>query len=550
MKIPGNFDRWMFNYKEGNLSQEEINYFESNMLNNPMHSEDVEAWNSAYIRNSQFQYGNSGALIQKSFFEKYGKIAALLLLLISSVGISSFLFIKNDNYSKLYAPRIGNGFELNKTTGNLNNEVFEFDQTLSHTNKRNSDFIISNNQRTSNLLFADNNENLIVEEDVIISDDYSNSIYINYNSSNPEANYSAKKIALNKVSGLSDIHSGSYNANPNYKSSKKSTIKKEKNTVTKSSLIAYKLKKIYHKIENLTGYKVALVNLRDPDLLIPNNNLLNFNPGFTGGNGGFRIGADYRSQWIGQKTKGQTANFYFDTYSKSLRGGVGMGVKYSDYNWGRFQNIVASLFYSPKFVLNKHMVFEPGIKLSMGRMSVNNNISSADKFIEVDRGRVLPIDNSTFTSKTSMWYKDFGLGFVLNTDWLYLGASIDNISMHNEAIYNVKTDETVTSLRKITGIVGFDFQSKDRKTLLSPALIYYQMGTKKEAWASLTTQFNWLTVGASYSSNNEYAASVGMKFKSFRLNYQIDKVESEFLSKSFVSHNIGIKFNTKNKAIR
>ena len=95
------------------------------------------------------------------------------------------------------------------------------------------------------------------------------------------------------------------------------------------------------------------------------------------------------------------------------------------------------------------------------------------------------------------------------------------------------------SPRLITGVLGFDYQSRNKRTTLSPFLTYYQHGTKKEAWAGATAQFNWLTIGASYSSNSEYAASVGLKFKSFKLIYQVDTIESEFLQESFVSHNIG-----------
>ena len=84
MRIPGNFDRWMFNYKEGNLSPEEVDYFESFMLNNPDYAADADAWDNAYVRQEDVEYHNADLLLkEKGAFHNWRNWAAILILFIS-----------------------------------------------------------------------------------------------------------------------------------------------------------------------------------------------------------------------------------------------------------------------------------------------------------------------------------------------------------------------------------------------------------------------------------------------------------------------------------
>ena len=65
MKIPRNFDRWMFDYKEGNLSQSEMDYLDSVIEQNPQHSADVEAWDNAYVTSKTTTYPNCRVFIHR-----------------------------------------------------------------------------------------------------------------------------------------------------------------------------------------------------------------------------------------------------------------------------------------------------------------------------------------------------------------------------------------------------------------------------------------------------------------------------------------------------
>ncbi len=558
MRIPGNFDRWMFNYKEGNLSPEEKNYFESFMLNDAQYEEDIDAWDNAYIRNSDFKYKNVAALQKDSFFKRYGKWAALLLLFISSAGVLAYWAGTSDNY--LYSSRgtdanpvftssfVESGFDGLIATQSISGQ----NAAQQTTSAGQASQVVNNSGVSGAIVSFSGNDQIVGESPTLSQDDMGlweegdGEIRINRNSVTV-SDYSQLAIEQGKVDNSSSKYSGGFSRNPLFVKTKSVNIVKLK----RGNILKYKLKRFYNKIERRSGYPLALVNLKDPELIIPDRNLLAFNPGFTGGSRGFRIGMDYRNQWLGKDVNSQNSTIYFDNYMPTLKSGVGASIKYSDYNYGSFQNYVASLFYSFKFELGKNVIFEPGVKLSMGMTSTNSEKVTPGSFIEMDRGRVLPTyENGNQSGANNLWYKDYGVGFVINAGRFYVGANADNIAQHDQTVYTADEKQVLRSPRLYTAVAGFDFQSRDKKRLLSPVLSYYQFGQKKEAWVGATAQLNWFTIGASYSTNNEYAASVGLKFKSFRLNYQMDYLESEFLQKSFVSHNIGIRFSAKNKTTR
>jgi len=62
MKITENFDRWMFDYKEGNLSGSEMEAFENFLIQNPEFEVDADAWDQAFVTNENIAYPYAKAL--------------------------------------------------------------------------------------------------------------------------------------------------------------------------------------------------------------------------------------------------------------------------------------------------------------------------------------------------------------------------------------------------------------------------------------------------------------------------------------------------------
>ena len=98
---------------------------------------------------------------------------------------------------------------------------------------------------------------------------------------------------------------------------------------------------------------------------------------------------------------------------------------------------------------------------------------------------------------------------------------------------------------KKTAIIGADWEDKDIKMGLSPYIAWENQDRRNEFWGGATYRLHWLTVGGAYSTNKEWTASAGIKFKNFKLSYQYDMTASQLQPEAGLigSHNIGIRFN-------
>jgi len=530
----------MFDYKEGNLSSSEMDYFENFMVENPQLNADIDAWNNSYVPNQETVYPGM-ANLQKSnkFTGWYGWAASVTLLFLVSVG---GYFITDGSHSNLYTLRDidFNGIQTPKT-------VSTFKVNLNHTNsatlnQQTASFTNLNSSTNYNNIESGNNNQFTVGSSKNNSEFNPNQTnHQNYKEFllNEEINKIESNSARNKQS-----YSASYQLNPSFKVGKPKFNVRSK---SKYGTLGYKIKKVIRKIEKMSGYPVGLTNLKDPDLLIPNSNLLDFNAGFVGGFGAPRLEMRYRNQWLGHQNNLQSSIVSFDTYSKSLRGGLGVVLNSNNFNNGAFTDNRISLFYSPKFAVNSKIYFEPSIKMTLGLMTMNTSKISANSALEVERGRVI----NTFPANdlpiaNNLWYKDYGLGFILNTDKFYLGFQADNLAKHKQSVYG----ENITASVAYSAIIGMDYQSRNKKMTLSPFVSYYNNSIQNEIWGGINMKYQSFTFGGSYSNQNEFSTSFGLKFKTFKLIYQYDRTKSYLADELISSHTLGIRINTKRKKLR
>jgi type IX secretion system PorP/SprF family membrane protein len=294
-----------------------------------------------------------------------------------------------------------------------------------------------------------------------------------------------------------------------------------------------------------------LANLKDPELILPQNTLLAFNPSFTGGLLKSRFEMNYRNQWTGTNQASQELNISYDNYSYGLRGGVGVLVNAQDYGMGQFGDYNLSLLYSPKLVVNRYTTIEPSVKLTMGSLIANGSNLTPDSDFEMDRGRVLQVGSSNQLNGVSrQWYKDYGLGIMLNTKWFYAGFNADNLNGHYENVYGNDLSSPTKTPIKLSAVIGTDYPSKKKTMILSPFLAYQQSGAQPEFWGGLNYRQGFFMIGGAMSTKQEFTASVGMKFKGFKMVYHYDYTESLLTQNRMGSHNIGVRFNAKSKTQR
>lgn len=584
MNIPENFDRWMFDYNEGNLSGAEMEAFENFMIQNPQFDVDADAWNQAFVANEEFVYPNASALQKdrKVAAAWYGwSAAAIIAILLGSVYFlapsTTELSTKQNSSTVetekqlLHSTLTQSDLNEDEIKANLLNSLNQFNTSNSGVMAENSvNNVLQNpsvgvNNSNSNGSDPSNNQTVIYNGGTNLVDNVNGStstddqalIAMNDNvdnsvtSNGTSVNNDALIQEINKFD--SELNNSKYQGNPAISESEFDFSKKESYD---HSSWQNKVKKVYRKIERMFDYPVGITNLRDPELLLPNSNIVAFNPAFTGGMLSPRFELNYRNQWLGSDMNSQQMSLSFDNYIYQMRGGIGITLNAKDYGLGKMGDYSVNLTYSPKILLNKDVVFEPAVKLTMGALNVNGDALESNTAFEIDRGQVFTSpEQGTLTGNQQMFYKDFGLGFVLNTKWFYAGFSADNLSKHYAQVFNEEGSTTpMLTPIQYSGIVGFDYEAKrrpkDKPLSFSPFVAYQQFGTRKELWAGSNFRFNSFTFGGSISQKKDFTASVGMKFERFKLVYHYDHTHSAVLDKQIGSHNIGIRINGRTKKSR
>ena len=80
MNIHDNFDRWMFDYMEGNLSSGEIEVFEQFLAQNPGFEPDADAWQNSVIPTENVIYTNQEKLQRKKKYAGWYSWSAAAIL--------------------------------------------------------------------------------------------------------------------------------------------------------------------------------------------------------------------------------------------------------------------------------------------------------------------------------------------------------------------------------------------------------------------------------------------------------------------------------------
>ena len=563
MNIPENFDRWMFDYKEGNLSGAETEAFESFLIQNPQFEADADAWNNAFVQNEEFTYAGASSL------KKDRKVAALWIgwsaasaaLVTLLIGIT-YLYT-NTTTQESFAKDLSANTNPENKIASYSNSIVDYKSALTNEEQ------MTNNLHTFN-------------EGVVASNALGLNNQLQHRLNNP-SNNSANAIAANTV-GQGNGVNGSNQAELNLPTegfANAASLKQELDKFNEDEFASKyqdnpevtelgfdvgkggsynfsswqnKLKRAIRKIEKAFDVPPTnLTNLRDPEMLVPNTSILAFNPGFAGGLGAPRFEVNYRNQWLGEGQNSQQMTIGFDTYSRRMRGGVGVVANVKDYQYGQFTDYNMSLIYSPKILLGKNVVFEPAIKLTMGVLNANGNTLAPDSQFELDRDRLLNTPAAPqMEGNQKLWYKDYSAGFMINTNKFYAGFAASNLNRHFENVYNTEGFATPTSTPlALNAIAGLDFENDpvNGKKIISasPFVAYQQYGNRQEIWGGLNFRFHAFTLGGSMSHKKDFTASIGMKFEKFKLIYQYDHTYSTLMDGQFGSHNIGIRFNGSTK---
>ncbi len=552
-----NIDRWLFELMEGNLSPEQIAQLEAFLLKHPELDVDRDMWELSKIQEQEVEYPHRQQLMKRRPVGLYMSLGFASMALMVGLGFYSFF----GDFSDLTQSGLSYA-DSNLSAG-------EHEQlTIPSVNKQHKSGSIGSQAGNTNGSFSTQNNN----QDAIVASNMPFAAVSPFDGMNINPlngnNAADGMLAQNLPEGLND--QTIWNSNAIYKNEKvlKTQKAKELNYSRKERAILYssvnagpgqrfekteyklsfsaKLSRMGRKVQRMLDNPVALKNMKDPHYHVPGMQATDINFGSVGTLLSTRFQTLSRAQWLGENNQQFTNRLMIDGYSYGMRGGFGFQFDHNYYGDGMIQNYTAALIYSPKFSVSRNIVVEPSVRFKMGTKNLDWDKVNNGEEVEYDRmnthsfaaGFGEPVGNQ-------LWYKDLGLGLMVNTKWFFIGVQGDNLFQHYDNIYQYDPQNPRRAGKHYVATIGTDYQSSRENLTLSPYAVFQQQEKLSEGWLGFNMKYHWITLGGAISSNLEPAASLGVKLDRFMITYNADYTQSDMLQKSALSHQLSIRFLSK-----
>lgn len=545
-----NIDLWLFELAEGNLNPQQVEELRIFLLSHPELDVEKDVWEMAKVQPvSNNTFPNTASLEKKEpkrIYYAIGSVAAMLLLF---VGCYQF-------YGDIQAPAqlASNDSEVVKV------QKGESEANNQKTYRSSESGTSSGSTSIAGVSTQLSNDEFLQSDAVqaLISQTFSpTSLFIQ----EERIGMRNALLAMNEVkvvnSAVQELRRkefeklNTYPAEPIAEENYTKARRVEKKTlnlpaVTSSSeykeTFRMKYKKALKNLERMFDNPIALKNYRDPHYHVPGKMANEINFSATGTMLRTKVQTLSRMQWYGEENELLMNTVGVDGYVYGMRGGVGMQIKNSIYNGGGLNAYEAAFTYSPKLSVNHFISVEPSVRFKMGMKSLNKNRMQGATAVEMDRGNMIEYQTP---QGSNLWYRDLGLGLMVNTKWFFAGAQVDNLFGHKDNMYGGSIADPRRAGKEFIATAGVDWESRKENMTLSPYVVYMNKEQMSDVWLGVNYRLNWLTVGGAISDKMEPAASLGVKFDRFSLVYNADYLKSALTGKQMLSHQLSVRIMSK-----
>ena len=541
-----NIDLWLFELEEGNLSSSQIQQLELFLMQHPELDVDRNVWEMAKVEANEIIFPSSVSLIKSRDFGwfYFASVASIFLLLFSIPSISNSFssesliqISKNNTQSSLMMRLLENEIEIIRNTEISKKNNSNNDSEIRRTSGVMEDYS-NNEQRITN---GNNQSGIIIDPNITSYEGGSENVVHSLNNELPF--YSSMNEDISNEDGFTNSHS--LNENGLSVLTETATVflsdfKRKKNKQTIS--FQKKLKGFARKVERMANNPVALKNYRDADFHIPGLLINDVNFSSTGTMLSTRFQAMSRIQWLGEDNEQFMNKIALDGYSNMMKGGVGVQLSHSTYGNGGINVSNVAVTYSPKLSLTKTVTFEPSVRFKMGKKILNFDKMENMNHVEIGRQNMQDFyPQGQSPSGKGLWYKDLGVGLMVNTEWFFVSAQLDNLFRHKDNIYENDIDNPKRADFYYSFTAGTDWVSQNKKMSFSPYFVFQKNEKLSEAWIGANYRLNWLTIGAGVSSLMDPIASLGVKFKHFSVQYTADYLSSDMTHDRAISHQVTLR---------
>lgn len=510
-------------------------------------SVDSRSDNSKFIK--QFESKGNNVFIRKAINQNFKGLSNTIAVNISNSDNSSIdgLFAPQNTNNEYESDSIGENFP-----------------TVSHLNSGAE--YVENNQENSSIEESSSKENSTKHTDARQTTVENLENWSTKAIENQEFELSLSSIDLkstNNSSSENELSQGKNNDNSNNKVSNNpnTTSEESKNPKSNDSRIKdAKESKENNSRDKKTstnrdrfskGGDLLLTNTRSQEYLIPGANRNQINFGNVASDISNSVYANSYLQYPGKDNQLSRNQLGYDVFIPEIKSGLGIQMMYSTYGDGAIRDIETSLTYSPKFILKKGFTIEPAVRLKMSSTGVNRSQLQPNTWVEFDRANSFQYSQQQYDAFVSRSIQqDLGLGLLLNSRWGFLGVNADNLFGSSNHALHYGVNDLGHAPVFINAIMGTEFESENKKTLLSMQLIYQNHGDLNKLWLNSRIKHKYISLGAAVSSMGEPMFSVGFVSRSLSILYSTDYSYSRMYQDKFLSHQLLLRMTLKESRMK
>lgn len=548
-----NIDQWLFEFTEGNLSPAQESQLMDFISMHPELMEELKLWQHAKVSASKTPELNIQTLTkEKPFLIRPIPLVAFAVLSLLLTVAFFYSFPSQPQYTSV---------DIDTKIITIGNDELSYIETsLAHAvNKSKSNYIAENNTQ--------------IQQSAQQSTDaktYSIGTTIDANATVNDQHLIAENIEIKAIEGTNENH---FEDAADVNHAQQTMIKNDEldniiafintknisKTNTQLEEVAHKdiaevsktsqnrsFSNFTRKIKRMINQPTALRNTQSPYYHTPMMTGFKANPSLVGKESGNRIQATSRLQWIGKENEQILNSLSWDGYIYSLRGGLGVDVSYNAYNGNSLSNYAVEVVYSPKISIRNNLSFEPSISFKMGVMDIDPTSDLIGNRIEMYRNNSLAFfEGEERANGSQLWYKDLGLGFIINAKSFYFGFNADNLTRHNNNYYSNDIHKTYREEIHYTAVIGTEYRSLTRNFSVDGYGLFQNYGNLNELWVGANFRYKWMHIGAGANTNLDFGFSAGANIKRASLLYNIDYVDSQLMNRKGISHQLTLKILLK-----
>jgi len=563
-----NFDEWLFNYFEGELSGEEKKQLFQHLKKDPSNKIEFEAWESSYVKNTRMIYPGMQKLLVETSSIRWARIlwgtGILVLLLASGYAVKTTFFSGTSDSDKLAEQQTAMLSTVAKGQEQMASSTIEGDVSATGQDDYNtfddkSDLIKTNQIKQKDYSNASVSGSSL---SAVSGNANTNGLNKKYSKGNDQV-LNTDNIAKEGVNATSEDNEGNQNKIDNTgeifkKQSDNGKIKEpnekhgedvvvnDNTSIPPSILVKRDIDDDAEMESEKSNFILPGGCVKDPSFIQHTSSPLFINPAFVGSMQCSRISTAYHNQLAGTPDGFSAFYLSYDQYVHGIRGGVGLVSYYAHSQGGGTNTVYNGLIYSPKISIRKKVIIEPAVqfghyyeKLNWNQMDFNSQTDPTSGLEYSNDDLEDGVDNST-------GFFDISSGILVSTRKFFGGIAIEHLT---QPAQKFTSNERLPG--RFTFQVGSTFQIRDPEFTISPSMQYIRQRNRDRLMWSSTFTYKWMLAGIGFGNRDLFVLMAGCQVKKFRIGYNYDTRFSSIGNGTPGSHEISIRylFNCKGKKL-